>query len=330
MRYVVTLIMVLVLFACTGKDTPTARNTVVKPELFISLKDLEHFGFEHIDAANFNILFIETTPYILNTIDNMVVKYPGDEKILKYKASGQGPGEFIRSRSIFKYDTKTIAIFDITKSSILFFDLDLNFIKETKILPYCRKIYHTSKANEFIAFGDFGPHVFALLDGNFTVANSFIEANTRTSFKNVFPSFINMGYILDGTKIAHTSWLYITRECQVDIYTIPGKKKINSLSWTQSHNPTQKNIDESTDQYASYLVVKTGDYVVVFNKFFKTIPGKSVNDLMVFDNNGQCVYRNEKFPYDLIQCCNSPGEPRIFVQNETDGIGFIEIDRLLK
>jgi hypothetical protein len=303
----------------------TNQDIEKKFEIFITLSTLEKAGFEHFDAINFVILFMDDSSYILNKKDHSIVRFKGKTPLKVFKEEGQGPGGLIDPRSVFFYDPETLAIFDITKASVLLFDLDLNYKKEVRVNTDILKLQDTK--NGFVAFGTFGEYLFAKLDSNFNVIETFVKAKKTTPFRNMYPQSLNMGYLLTENKIAHTSWLFTSKNCKADIFDINTQKNVASLNWEQSHSPTQKDIDNRTNMYSSNYIGKYGKYYVVHNSFFKNIRGHGIHELLIFYENGK-LHSKHDFPFNIIQCYDASGDTRIYFMDENEDISFFDLSRL--
>lgn len=325
-KSLIVFLIISFIASCSGDQSKAGKKKIVlKPRNFISLPVLEKAGIEHIAFAGLEIMFRGEVAYILCHKDNLLLSFKGDQPLRKYQAYGQGPGEFLRTVSLFLYDANTIGVFDNTKCGVLLFDLDLNFIREQKINTGIRKLYHSPQYDCFYAFGDFFDTIFVKLDRNFKEVEYFGEPNKVLPFKNYLPGLLNMGYLLDEGLVAHSEWMFSKKECEIKIIN-PRKKQIQlTLKWSQAHTPTQKDIDTFTNGYGSFNVEICGKYYMVYNTFNPTIRGKKIPDLLIFDEKGNVVYRDQKFAYDIISSCNKQGDPGFYVLDKDDNIVFMEI-----
>jgi len=319
--------LIISLLSFCSQDAEMKNNLDIgkKFKKFITLSTLEKAGFEHLDADSFVILSRAGSSYILNKKDHLIVKFMGNNPLKMYKEEGQGPGGMIDPRSMFSYDPETLSIFDITKASVLLFDLDLNYKREVRVNTDILKLKDIKDG--FVAFGAFGDYLFARLDKNFKVIETFVKADKTMPFRNMFPQSLNMGYLLTGNKIAHTAWLFTSKNCKADILDLSTQKNIVSLKWEQSHSPTQKDIDNRTNMYSSNYIGKHGKYYVVHNSFFKNISDQGTNELLIFQENGK-LHSKHDFPFSIIRCYNSSGDTRIYFMDNDEDISFFDLNGL--
>lgn len=277
-----TLIVIMVIGTnCSSQKEVSQPLTRLNEKLFMDADTLEKAGFNHLSSDAFNILVLGSRYYILNTQDNMIVKFNGKNPERLYNKSGQGPAELLNPFSIFDAGNNTIGIFDLDKIEIVFFDLDLNFIKEVRVNRSIRKILKSN--GKWYAFGDFDDKIFAVMDENLNIIDRFGQRDRKSPFQKLYPAALYMGYLLPGGEVADTSWLYVHSTCTIDILDITTKKKLHTLQWDNPYPPNQNTINNGTMMYSSRYVGKHNDLYVVQNSFVKKIKDKEVYYLMVFD-----------------------------------------------
>jgi len=289
---------------------------------------LEKAGFEHMDAKHFSLLIDNDTLYILNKKDFLVVKFTSNKPGRAYKEKGQGPGSFLNPRSMFFSNKQEPAIFDTIKKSIVFFDLDLNYKREIRVNTNFNDVIALKKG--FAASGDFGNFLFATLDSQFKIIDTFVNVTTTVPFANLPPAALNCGYLSMGDQVAHTAWLFTSKTCKVNIIDANSKKKTVGLEWEQRHSPTQKDIDSRSNMYSSFYVGKHGKFYVVSNLFNKSISAPDVGDLLIFDSHGKLISRDDDFPYGIVKSFNTAGDSRVYFFDEERGLLFFDLSGLKK
>ena len=119
------------------------------------------------------------------------------------------------------------------------FDLDLNYLKEIRVKNFFLDLARTGQGLTARQFTMETEDVFAFLDENFNVVETFLKANKKRPFKKFIPGQVNHGYFLDQRHVAYTYAKYPYKECKIDIYDLDTRKMVLTLKWEQSHSPTQ-------------------------------------------------------------------------------------------
>ncbi len=78
----------------------------------------------------------------------------------------------------------------------MYFDLDLNFIKETKLINQYLGLGKTDSGYIGVLYNL--DHMFSLLDKNFNIVESIIKPNRTLAFKNIPQYMIYRGELVDG------------------------------------------------------------------------------------------------------------------------------------
>jgi hypothetical protein len=326
--FIIALLLTLILIGCTAEVKRASKSAKALPEgkVLLTLEALEKAGFEHFDASNFSVLIVEDYLFLMNVKDSMIVRFTGTTPEKVFSAKGQGPREMMNPASIFLSEYNQIGIYDSEKLAVHFFDLDLNYLEQLPVHPAIRKLYKSG--GELYAFGDFGDGIFARLNSDLQVIYVFGNKKRKAPFKNLYPTYLYMGYLLDSADIADTSWLHVHDPCRVNVIDAGTKKVKVSMSWTHPKPPTQKDIDQRMNMYSVYYVGKHGNYYAVQNDFTKTMTGKSKLDLLFFRENGELVGRYD-FPYFIIDS-HSPliDDSRVFYMDEKESLCYIDLMQL--
>jgi len=298
----------------------------LRSHIFISSDELNRAGIDGVDAFHLALL-VEKKVYLLSD-DEGIVRFSEDGKAEKrYHAKGQGPGEFQKPKSIFRYDSQTIAVFDLIKEKLFLFDNDLNFQKEISVRKqtktYFRKIMRSCRLT--YAFGNFGNHYLSLLDNDFNVKTTFEKIPTVMPFKHMYSPLLYMAYLLNGGEIAATSWVYYSRDCMADIVDARNNNVKVSLHWENPAAPSQADVTARKNMYECRRIVKAGGWYVVETKFTKTLKNPNVSqlELIVFDEKGTLVARM-KTQYGLITTNEEDGS-RIYFVDDNDNICYWEV-----
>jgi hypothetical protein len=308
----------------TGKDLKILH----KARQYLSIQELEDAGFKYFRASSFNLLFKSKYLYLFSKKDYRIVKFEDKKPLKVYQTKrGQAPGEFLNPHGLFFYAHDTLATFDLMKKSLLLFDLELNYLDErrTPALGLSLK----KSGNGFLAFGNFGDKLFARMDNDFNVVETFVDVNKKVPFKNMLPQLYNVGQLLDEQTVAYSTWLYVNKDCKIDIFDINQKKVILSLKWEQPYPPlTEKDFNARRNWYGGGLIKKFKNCYVVENGFTKVV---SMNPdilfhLLIFKENGELFFQQNKFPYHII---HSNDDSRIFLFDDDRGILYIDIEDIL-
>jgi hypothetical protein len=309
-------ILLIILCSCGSKEKTLGKEDFEdKFKILLSESDLASAGFENLDPNKFGLLVKDPFLYVFNSDDKMIVKFQGKNPVKKYKASGPGPKEFLNIRSEFFDTPNTIAVFDMMKKSVLYFDLDLNFIKEIKLINQFFRLGKTDSG--YIGLLIDVDYIFALLDKNFNTVESFIKPNRKAAFEKMYPFMLYKGYLVDERTVAHSERVFTKKDCIVDIYDLVQKKIIVTLKWQQRNTPTQKDINRRY-LYNAGGVYKYDTCYIDQNWYSKGIDISKVKaDFLIFKTNGECVLNRFDPDYTLLY---SNDKSRIYLYFEEKGI----------
>jgi hypothetical protein len=182
----------------------------------------------------------------------------------------------------------------------------------------------------FIAFKLNAGHLFARLDKNLKVVETFVPVKKKLPFKSLYPTILNAGYILDEHTVARASALLLNRECKVDISDIKSKKITVSLKWKNPHPlTTQKDIDAWRNRYYLGMVRKYKNCYAVHTGFVKkvTMHPKADLELLIFRENGELYVKVDDPPYTLIYAND---QEKIYFFDDDEGISVLDADDLFK
>lgn len=329
MKFIKESVLVTILFLiafCSGNAAE--KDIVAKLEdhlkIAITMPDLEKAGFQHFDASNFDLLSVGDNLYILNSKDRLIVKFVRGKPEKKFKSmKGQAPKEMVVPRSLFLFDQSTIAVYDVTRKYVLFFDLDVNYKGEGRI-----KSNFTGLANvsgQLLGFFNYKrEHVYAVLDINFNIVSGFVKAHQKAPFKNFYPQLLNMGYFLDDNFVAHTNRIYPNKQCKVDIYDVDSKKLSVSLEWEQPHSMTEQDFTSISNLSFSTYVGRHDEYYVVQNGYSKEKSSHSQYSILVFNSTGELQFKGD-FPYLIMSHQKQNNDSRLYFIDENENIGFIDV-----
>jgi len=314
-----------------GKEELLPPRDISKyTHVLIPAETLEETGFEHFGEYAFDLAFKGDCLYLLNYNDYLIAKF--DTRSMKplrtfKSAEGQAPQEMLVPRSLFFVDNK-VAVFDIGKRNILFFNLELDYVEEIKIEKNFTKIYcNGQKLMAMLYYKD--KDVIGFLDSRFEVVESFVQANKKIPFDRFYPMLLNMVYFLNGQEVAHGYYVFPYKRCEVAIYHIPSKKKLMTLSWDQPFSPTQKDVSARENNYISYYTGKHGRYYVVETSTFKNLRSKEIFNLLVFDERGRLLLLQE-FPYRFLNYTTDRDDPRVYFMDDNENISYMDIPGLMK
>lgn len=324
-----TIVSALLLISCSGnKEIEEKQQKEIEPTVLLTSTQLEKYGFEKIDAFHFILYHLDDGFILANYKDKNIIRYKSPEDVRQYNAAGQGPGEFLALGDIFKYDNKTIGVYDLIKKSVLLFDTDLNYKKEIKTNPKTVRIAPIKGSKDFVAFGFFDGNVFAILDRDFKIKETFIKEITKSRLPRMYPRSLNCAHFLNERKFAFTQNWYTEKTCRADIYNIDGKKTGLTLKWEQDRLPTKNDRVKLINRYSSYQIIDYDGFLLVLNNFLKDIKTPPTFDLIIFDNKGKIKYRDKKFPYSAIIMINPPMS-RLYFITENEDLAFIDLKELI-
>lgn len=208
---------------------------------------------------------------------------------------------------------------------MLFFDNDLNFKKEIKLgKDLSGSILKITKINDLVyAFGNFQTNYLAVLDNDFNIKTTFRRIPTVVPFKHVYPFFLYMAYWLDGGEIATTSWVYYSKDCEVDILNAKTGRKKLSLSWQSPISPNQADVTARKNMYGCHYILRAGSRYVVETIFAKDLNSRQL-ELIVFDDKGNLLTQM-KTQYDLIRT-HEKDASKIYFVDDNDNICYWEVE----
>jgi|GEM_PF-3356121 len=319
----IVVVLVLTLISCSHG---VVSKPVLRNHILLSCAELNRAGIDGVEALHLALL-VEKKVYLLSD-DGVIARFSKDGKAEKrYHAKGQGPGEFQKPRDIFRYDSQTIAVFDLMKGRLLLFDDDLNFEREINLRKQSESQFRKIKRSGSLtyAFGDFGTHYLALLDNDFYITTTYRKIPTEVPFKHIYPSLLYMAYLLNNGEIAATSWVYYSRDCVADIFNTKTGQVKASLRWKSPISLTQADVTARKNLYGCRCILKAGKQYVVETGLTKTLknPNSSQLELIVFDEKGTLVARM-KTQYDLITTNEERGS-RIYFVDDKDNISYWEV-----
>ncbi len=331
-------VLALSLVYCGGskQDEPLRKNIDLAScfKTFLTVQDLENFGFEHLAFPHMGIPFFVGDSYFLgNSGDKRMVKIKGNKVVKSYQAYGQAGGEFMAMGPFFLQDPNTISIHDTVKGSILLFDLDLNYLSEKRMsTSFINQITKITE-DRYIASVHNRDFIFYFLDKDFNVLERFLKADRKTPFKKMFSFMMGTGMILDEKTAAYTILWQTNRDAFVDIYDIHTRKKTLTLKWKSPYPlPTQKDIDQRRNIYFAGGTVKCSEFYFIFNTFAKNIsinPNEVVSEieLVIFNDKGQLLFQKTKFPFPFV---SSNDKKHVFAVDEDCNILVADISDIRK
>jgi len=330
-QFLSVLLVITIISSCsTNKDDNAWKKKDLKKfiKTEIPIETLEEVGFESIDREWIHLLFKDSYIYVLNQNDRQIVKFKGEKPLKSYKSpEGMGPGDFLFPRYSFFKDDHTLAILDRGKTSVLFFDEDLNYLGEKKLM----KLYVImSQTGGIIAGGQITKDkVFTTFDRDFNEVEKFVDINTKLPFQQFHIGLLNKVYFLHGGYGVHTLSWYYEKACSLDIYNLATKKKILTLDWELPNNPTEKNYRENKDFSCSEYVGFHGSFYVVMNGFYKRSLQEPKPELLVFDQQGNMILRRD-FPFRFLSFDKEVNDTLLYFLDEHDNIASIDLMDILK
>jgi hypothetical protein len=295
---------------------------------FITSDILESAGFEHFNVSNFFMLFHEENLYIMNMEDLLIAKFHGVKPGNVFKTrKGQAPRELIVPRSLFLYNAETLSVYDIAKSRILFFDLDLNYLNE---IPVGRDFVEIHRNRDMLVSCRMFQYdtIFASLDDEFNVVETFVNADKKIPVEGFPPPLSNFGIILNNGLVAHTYRWYPFKNCKIDIYDIYSRQPKVALSWQQPFSPTRQDIKSRKNLYFSTYVGNHCKYYVVQNSISKKLKANVKYDLLIFNDKGKLLHRSE-FPYCLIRFRKDIEDTMLYFLDDDEDISCIDVRKIV-
>lgn len=294
----------------------------------ISVTQLESSGFGYIYDNCFDLLFTQKALYLLNSRDRMIVKFSNQQpiKILKIE-KGVDERKMMFPVNIILYDPKTIAVFDFEKRSVLFYDMELHFIKEQKVKGNIIGISNNEgDTTVFLLNSNF---LLGQMDKSLNIVGTYIREYEKTPFRSYYKRLLNQIFFMTGGLVGHTKWLQFEKQCKFDIYDMKKKKRIIRLSWEQPFKLNEINFLAKRDLYATNNAVIAGGYYIIQNAIQRSIEERVVYELLVFDMRGKLVFRGE-IPYGLIRFKKGWRDNFLYMMNDEGSIVALDVNELLK
>lgn len=334
---IITVLSLLVtLTYCSSQgDSANQNNHLTVEEIknraqkFIPVSTLEAAGFEHIAAFDFDLLFGKGFLYILNMRDRMIAQFEGAELRSVYKAQyGQGPKDMLAPKSMFFYGDKNLAVHDYEKKKIIFFDLNLKYIREVTVSDAFLTFGNSEQG--IVAVLSFMSHVFGIVNKNFSIAESFVKVNTELPFQRYRSRWLNEGFFLNTKLAAHTYWLQPKKTCKVDVYDLKNKRHMIRLEWPNRFSPAQKNIDQRKNLLFTVFIAKVGRFFVIQNSIMKTFSPIADFELLVFDDKGALISRGN-FPFKLLRLrkVTDDKDMLLYVMDDDEDISYIDLRSII-
>lgn len=330
-KILLLLLLLFLLISCSNNDRGNGKKQLkeIEKKVLLTAEQLEKAGFMRLDGKYFSLYLLEDDGFILfHMKENIMIRYKSPDDIRQYQAHGQGPGQFLRLSYIFKYDEQTIGIHDTLKKSVLLFDMDLNYKNEIKIDPRIETISPLSHGNGFIAFGFFGGKVFAFLDRDFNIKETFFTEVKKGRLSNLYRRNLNYGKFLNNDRFIFTRDYYVDKICRVDIYSANARKLMQKLEWEQDHLPTEKDNIELKNRYTFCRFFEYDGFYLMVNGFLKDMSTQPVYDLIIFEKSGKIIYRDKKFPQNPVKLNNAP-KSRLFFITDDEALAYIEVKDLI-
>jgi len=328
-----TLVFLAVIFAAfithvLPASVPTKEEIKKNAIKFIPVSSLEDAGFSHISADSFEMLFEKDALYILCMTDRTIAKFIGNKPVKTFTGErGQGPQNMLAPKKIFPYDAGTIAVYDIHKREIIFFDRDLNYITEKRIKIMWSEIFLSSRGITAFTYGR--DQVFAFLDKDFNIVENYVPANKNTPIDWYNSRYSNQGYFLRNGLLAHGFYKCPTKNCKVDIYDPVKKKFLVSLKWFQPNPPSKDDILNLRNMNFTMFVDKMKSYYVVGNLFTPKYGIPPQYDILVYNEKGDFIVKYQ-LPYEVISCKKQVDDMLIYVMDDDEDISYIDLETLLK
>lgn len=190
---------------------------------------------------------------------------------------GRGPGEFIWSLSPRKVDTNIVFIDIMNK--ILFYDFDLNFIKEIKFPKITRDFLYTD--NKYFIFPENSGSNFYL--GKYTLNGDLIKNFGKKLIKNRKDKlyYLKKAHFLAYDEIRKVVWIAMLNKYELkSFYNETLKDEIEAES---EFFKRYKAIDEETGEKETKLDGKGIKLILLKNKLFYFFKKKSNSYCDVFD-----------------------------------------------
>jgi hypothetical protein len=332
-RLILSIIIALLLAGCSSSstETPLAEKSSIQSHFkkLITMESFEKAGVEHF-GGSISMLLRGDELFILNFKDLSLLKYGMNnlqqaQRIFRAR-NGQAPKEMLNPSSLLFYDDNTIAVFDKGKSSVLFFDLDLNYKKETVV---DNRLGRMARVGNFILSQQNyrQENAVAILNGDFKIVKTIIKSNQKIPFERYFPSFLNVVTYPGKNLVSHSYWIFPFKKCHVNIHNLDGKPVVK-LQWEQPFTPTSKVFKEGRRLYAVTNVRACGSYYVVKCSYTKVLFGPRFHVLLIFDNQGTLKYKGD-FPYNLIETAGDFDESKIYFKDDEEGVSSIDVTAFL-
>lgn len=327
--FLLLLTVLLLISYSYSHENKKKQKATIEPTVLLTAAQLEKYGFVSLDGEEFLLLFLDEGFILSNYKDKLLIRYKSPDDVRQYKEYGKGPGQFLAPGDMFKYDDQTIGMFDLIKKSVLLFDLDLNYLGEIKVDPKTARISSLGDSNRFIAFGYFKGKIFAFLDRDFKIMETFVPEVTKGPFPGLTPTHLNFGYFLNNSQFAYSLTYFTGKECSADIYDADTKEISLTLKWEQDHLPTKEDKKQLKNRYYRGTIHSHNGYYLVLNAFMRDMYAMPKYDLIIFDQKGKIRFRDKDFPYSPIINIYSTPKSRIYFITEDENLAYLDFNDLL-
>ncbi len=287
LRLLVFISIVLLFCKCSsdGGMNSNYGNFKIEKERLIDASEMEKAGFIASESAYLSVLKRDGNYFILGHKEKLVAKFNSEGRAeSKYSFAGQGPGEFLNPASIFWSEQRGLGVFDIRKSTILWFTDNLDFVSESRVAASVRRI--TDYKGRLLAFGSFGNRYYGWLSDSFEVEDTFGKIPEKSPLRNVYRTFLYMGFFLNN-KVSCSSWGYYDEKCEIDLIQPVTGELLTKLCWDNPHLPSESDVELLRNLCFCSNIIDNKKYYIVSIQLLMGKKSDPVKNLLVFNKRGK-------------------------------------------
>ncbi len=316
--------------SASNKKTESVLPGIVDGSSVINVSELEKAGFEVFRPHTLTLLIEKEHIYVVSGADGNVARFTKDGAAeYNYKKNGEGPAHFLNACDIFRRDADTVAVFDLMKGRVLYFDNALNYKSEQEVSSKLRRLFKSDGI--YYGFGSFYKegHFLALLGDNYEIKKTFAKIPPPSTHGPLYTTMSYLGHPMLGKEIGASSWILIdSDDCKVDIMDVETHKTKFSLTWTHPRPMTAKDLKRRLNISGCEYANRHGDYYVVQTAFNKSTqpPLNTQYRLYVYSAAGTKIKAIDDFPYMLTKAYEH-GVSKIYFMDDDGNIKSLGLDR---
>lgn len=254
-------------------------------KLFLSQENLDELGVYNVNDLNVSCAMDKDTYFCLFQNEKIILKVSKHGKVLiKVQAKeGQGPGEMIAPMTI-SFHGGELVVFDTTKNRLLFFNNNLEYLKEVRVPLGVEKMCSTADG-EWIAWLSGDAYNFSLFSDTLVKMKEFGDFTEHVPYTGVYPFMLKRGF-LSSHSAAITCWVFLKNECKAILYPLGKDNAPVEMKWKNPFIVKQSDVNDRTNIYECRWITKKGNKFIVFMCLQEKLKGNQQHEIIVFSEKG--------------------------------------------